>query len=377
MMVAGESTADGPGLVLVLSPGGAADEGGIQRFTAALLALVPEGVLIRLVEARRSGRLWQARLVLDVLRAARGLRRERQDRRVAVLCLHGAFLPLAKAAAVLLGRSGVVTFYYGQEIWSAGWLRRMGWRWLQHVPVTISGYSAGALAAILRRPPTIMLPTMPSIWADRFGTDEPRRAAPGPVRVLSVFRLSAARSKRAGTIIEAVAQLRREGIDVELCLAGRGPLDGDLAELAGVHPWIELVESPGDEALVGLYRTADVFVLATGVSHDRAQPSGEGFGIVLVEAALAGLPVVGPAGGGSRDAMVDGFTGEVVADERVETLADALRRLSVDRPYRERLGRRGRLWATEMTSTARVERSRQLLWSLLVEATDGAGRSGP
>ena len=71
------------------------------------------------------------------------------------------------------------------------------------------------------------------------------------------------------------------------------------------------------QELVDLYGGADIFVLASR-QHRRPGPAGEGFGIVLAEAALAGLPVMAPANDGSRDAFVPGLTGMRPVDQSVE-----------------------------------------------------------
>jgi len=354
--------------VLVITPGGGHDEGGIQRLVAAMVGLLPQGAAVQVIAPAEARRAWKVRLAWDSLRAAWSMR---SASRPAVLCMHGAFLPISILCGMVLG-CGVVGAYYGQEIWSAGPVRRLLWRRLPHVPLTISAYSAGALGSILRRSPTVLPPAFTARWA--VGTDRSVAETPAtpPLRVLSVFRLGAVRAKRPQVIVDAVEMLRAEGLDIELCLAGRGPVDEALGRVAAERPWVELVESPDDEQLSHLYRRSHVFVLATGVRFDRRAPSGEGFGIVLVEAALAGLAVIGPAGGGSRDAMVDGYTGLVVPDERTESLADAIRSLAVDPALRDRLAGRGRAWAGEMVSSEQIDRARVLLQSLSMEATQRA-----
>ena len=71
----------------------------------------------------------------------------------------------------------------------------------------------------------------------------------------------------------------------------------------------------------------------------------EGFGLVYLEAAAHGLPVVAHHVGGVADAVVDGRTGLLVPENRPAQLAAAFERLIHDRDLRLRLGEAGREWA--------------------------------
>jgi glycosyltransferase involved in cell wall biosynthesis len=73
----------------------------------------------------------------------------------------------------------------------------------------------------------------------------------------------------------------------------------------------------GDEpfALIDWYRTADVFVMPS---------TGEGFGIVFLEALACGLPVVAGNEDGSRDALLDGALGTIIDPMEKNQLIDAV-----------------------------------------------------
>ncbi len=58
-------------------------------------------------------------------------------------------------------------------------------------------------------------------------------------------------------------------------------------------------------SLVDAYRAADVFVMPS---------TGEGFGIVFLEAMACGTPALGLDADGSRDALADGALGAVVSE---------------------------------------------------------------
>ncbi len=68
----------------------------------------------------------------------------------------------------------------------------------------------------------------------------------------------------------------------------------------------------------------------------------EPFGIVAIEAMLAGKPLVASNTGGLSDIVVDGETGLLVPPGNVEALAEGMRRLLEEPALRARWGRRPR-----------------------------------
>jgi len=167
--------------------------------------------------------------------------------------------------------------------------------------------------------------------------------------LLSVFRLDDWVGKGAAVLLEAVESARAAIGPIKLVLAGRGPAPGALHELVSAHPDTELHESPTDAALARLYAAADLFVLCTRTRSHGPGKSGEGYGIVLVEAQLAGCAVVGPASGGSRDAYQDGVTGQTPTDESAAALENVLLTMLADRARLARIGRRSAEWAEAAT----------------------------
>ena len=127
------------------------------------------------------------------------------------------------------------------------------------------------------------------------------------LRVLSESYDFKTSSRKGGPcLIKASDDLRSRDRTLHLTIAGRGPVTSELARAVEASDWLHLVTSPSDQELDRLYLQSDVFVLATRTGLQRGAQSGEGFGIVLVEAVLAGLPVIAPAFGGSADAYLEG-----------------------------------------------------------------------
>ena len=96
-----------------------------------------------------------------------------------------------------------------------------------------------------------------------------------------------------------------------------------------------------DNELARIYSQADIFAM-TSIDHRH---SVEGFGLVYLEAAAHGLPVVAHSVGGVPEAVVDGMTGLLVPPADRAALCAALSRLIADKELRRKLGSAGRKWA--------------------------------
>lgn len=153
--------------------------------------------------------------------------------------------------------------------------------------------------------------------------------------------------KGQARVLEAVADLRAEGRDVSVLLAGTGRDEKRLRRLAdrlAVPARFEVGVAFAD--LPAVYRQMHVFAMPC-----RSRWLGlekEGFGVVFLEAAASGLPVVAGASGGSSETVRPGRTGFVVGDDA--GLRDSLRRLVDDAGLRSSLGVAGARWAAESFS---------------------------
>lgn len=105
---------------------------------------------------------------------------------------------------------------------------------------------------------------------------------------------------------------------------------------AGGHP---------HEDMPGFYAAAQVFAMPCRTR--RAGMEVEGLGIVFLEAAAAGLPVVVGDSGGAPDTVRDGETGFLADGRDVPALADRLALLLGDPELAGDMGRKGREWVRE------------------------------
>jgi phosphatidylinositol alpha-1,6-mannosyltransferase len=134
--------------------------------------------------------------------------------------------------------------------------------------------------------------------------------ADGPL-VVSVSRLVP--RKGMDTLIDAASTLGADRPDLTVAVAGEGRDAGRLerrVRRAGAP--VQMLGRVPHSDLPNLYAAADVFVLCCRTRWGGLEQ--EGFGIVFLEAAAAGVPSVAGASGGSADAVAHGETGLIVDD---------------------------------------------------------------
>ena len=137
-------------------------------------------------------------------------------------------------------------------------------------------------------------------------------------------------------------------------LAGEGPEAKAIEAAAGGDAGARVRRLGGlsEARLAALYRGADLFVMP-----NLALPGDiEGFGLVLLEAALNGLPVVCADLEGMADVVLDGVNGRLAASGDAAAFAAAVRELSGDPDLRERFAR-----AAEVRARGRFS------WSAIAE----------
>ncbi|MEX1280713.1 MAG: glycosyltransferase family 4 protein [Acidimicrobiia bacterium] len=172
------------------------------------------------------------------------------------------------------------------------------------------------------------------------------RFTPGPppdrFTVLCVGRL--VRRKGQDRVIGAVARLRDGGLaSAEAVLVGTGPDAGRLRRLAAELEVPTAFVVASEEDLPGWYRTASAFAMPVRDRWFGREP--EGLGIVYLEAAASGLPVIVGPSGGAPETVVPGRTGFVAGD--VRTLARQLAWLAEHRDEAAAMGAAGRAFVTE------------------------------
>jgi phosphatidylinositol alpha-1,6-mannosyltransferase len=183
-------------------------------------------------------------------------------------------------------------------------------------------------------------------------------ATAGRKLVLSVGRLS--RRKGFDTVIRSLPALRAQGLDVRYAVIGVGE-DRDyllaLAREVGVAERVRLLGHVGPDDLPRWYNACDVFVMA----NREINGDNEGFGMVFLEAAACGKPVVAGEAGGTGAAVENGVTGLRVDGSAVEQVTQAIATILRDSATAKRMGER-----------AAGRASGQFSWESVVRRTEEA-----
>jgi phosphatidylinositol alpha-1,6-mannosyltransferase len=202
--------------------------------------------------------------------------------------------------------------------------------------------AGGDLAA-----PVVEVP--PGVDASAFGSRRaPQRRATrarlglptiGPL-VVSLSRLVP--RKGMDVLIEAADRLVPSYPDLVVAIGGDGRELGRLRrQAASSLASVTLLGRISDTDRAALLGAADVFVMACRNRWMGLEQ--EGFGIVFLEAAAAGVPQIAGDSGGAAEAVVHGVTGLVVDQpDDPGSVAEALRTLLADPTLRKRMGAAGR-----------------------------------
>lgn len=176
-----------------------------------------------------------------------------------------------------------------------------------------------------------------------------RARSGGPIVVGCVSRFVP--RKGQARVLRACDALHAEGRDVQVLLVGTGRDERRLRRLAArldVPTAFEVGVRFVD--LSATYRRMDVFAMPCRSRWFGLEA--EGLGVVFLEAAATGLPVITGDSGGSPETVDPGRTGFVT--DRDDALLDALRRLVDDAELRRSMGSAGIEWVARRFSWGAV-----------------------
>ena len=158
--------------------------------------------------------------------------------------------------------------------------------------------------------------------------------------ILHVARLVEFKGTRY--LIRAFAAVAAARPQIRLVIIGDGPLNRRLRALArslGLAERVVFLGARPHAEVLGWMRKAAMLVLPSVLTATRRT---EGLGMVLLEAAASGVPVIGSRQGGIPEAVIDGRTGFLVPERDADALARRMLELLDDSEARHRMGAEGR-----------------------------------
>ncbi|MEA2023887.1 MAG: glycosyltransferase family 4 protein [Actinomycetota bacterium] len=149
-------------------------------------------------------------------------------------------------------------------------------------------------------------------------------------------------------LIEAAARLDRP---VEVLLVGKGRKEAQLRKLADkLNANVRFAVDVPWSDLPGLYREMDVFCMPCKSRWGGLEV--EGLGLVFLEAAATGLPVLSGDSGGSPETVIPAETGYVV--HSVDDIVEGLTMLLDDPAEARRMGMAGRRYVEDVFTWPKV-----------------------
>ncbi|MBI4592185.1 glycosyltransferase family 4 protein [Candidatus Uhrbacteria bacterium] len=242
------------------------------------------------------------------------------------LVLTSHVLPIGSAAFIAKKLTGTpyIVFVHGMDVRlaSSHRKRRLATRVLQGARLVVA--NSQALARELVRDFGIkeVLVVYPCLFSSSFPPFSPH----SPVHPFSLLTVSRLVERKGHThVLNALAHLRGTGELGEFVyhIVGEGPMEASLRSMVdtlGLSSHVMFHGKVSDEERQRLYQESDVFVMP--VSQDSIDK--EGFGLVYIEAAAAGLPSIATRVEGVDEAVIDQQTGLLLESQDERLLAGAI-----------------------------------------------------
>jgi glycosyltransferase involved in cell wall biosynthesis len=198
-------------------------------------------------------------------------------------------------------------------------------------------------------PPGLSISVVPakSESRDYFGLSERRLQCAFIGRITQI--------KRPDRFLDVVGEIKKRGIDLDFFIAG----DGDLLDVCRERIATEnlpVVVLGWQSDIEKILSAADIVILTS---------DNEGTPLCLIQAGMAGLPVVTTNVGSIPEVVLNGITGIVTSLDAKE-IADSLEKLVKDKPLREQLGNAAQNFTLANFSIQRLVRDHEELYKKLL-----------
>ena len=160
--------------------------------------------------------------------------------------------------------------------------------------------------------------------------------------------------KRPDRFLDVVSEVKKRGVNVDFFIAG----DGELLEICRERVFRENLPVSilgWQSSIERLLATADMLILTS---------DNEGTPLSLIQAGMAGLPVVATKVGSVPEVVLNGVTG-ILTGMGTEEIADAIERLAKDKGLREKLGSAAQKFTLDNFGVKRLVRDHELMYKYL------------
>ena len=253
--------------------------------------------------------------------------------------VHEPLAPMVSTAAVAFAASPLVLTYHA---WSdTDRLYRMVGPAARkvvaraHVSVAVSPAAQRYAAGALRLPLGAFRIVPNGVDVAQFASAEPIADLVDSSRPLLLFVGRLEPRKGLDVLVRAWLRLRARRPEVRLCVVGEGSERDRCQQMIppSLRPDVLFVGAVAEVDKARYHASADIYV--------APNVGGESFGIVLLEAMSAGLPVVAADIPGFRAVMTDGREGRLVSPGDAPALATALDALLVNEKLRTAMASEG------------------------------------
>lgn len=298
--------------------------------------------------------------------------------------INGAVGGFRPAILVATGRRALLTAAAIHAVYRIPWVAvGHGTEFVNHSPVAqfmtrqalaraaaviaVSEYTAGLIREAARPRRLIVIPNAADWESFQPGLDAANwrrkwNAGDGPI-LLTVGQVS--ERKAQDVVIRALPRILADRSDAHYIIAGLPSRREEFAAIAhelGIADRVHFTGLVATSDLPMIYNAADLFVL---VSRRAADGNVEGYGIVVQEAALSGLPAVVSRDCGLTEAIREGETGLSVPPDDPDATAEAILSLLNDEDRRREMGHRARELALQSTWSERIADYDRVLRELL------------
>jgi glycosyltransferase involved in cell wall biosynthesis len=148
-----------------------------------------------------------------------------------------------------------------------------------------------------------------------------------PISLQCAFIGRVTQIKRPDRFLDVVSELKKRGVKIDFFIAGDGELlDACRERIAREQLSVQVLGWQSN--IEKILAAADIVVLTS---------DNEGMPLSLIQAGMAGIPVVATSVGSISEVVLDGITG-IITNRNIQEIADALEKLAGNRALGIRMG---------------------------------------